>query len=102
VTARSPRGVFAGDSFQPWLSLSRRAWCMLGKDAWSVSWTSPGGCGISALALVRRSWRTGRHVEGDDREEGWKQDSMRVAVFPDARGRTVGRAILRWGGREHR
>ena len=66
---------------------------MLGKDAWSVSWTSPGGCGISALAVVRRSWRTGRHVEGDDREEGWKQDTMRGAVFPDAQGRTMGRGI---------
>ena len=75
---------------------------MLGKDAWSVSWTSPGGCGISALALVRRSWRTGRHVEGDAREEGWKQDSMRGAVFPEARGGTVGRRMLGWGGREHR
>ena len=56
---------------------------MLGKDAWSVSWRSPGGCGISALAVVPGSWRTGRHVEGDDREEGWKQDTMRGAVFPD-------------------
>ena len=27
---------------------------------------------------MRRSWRTGRHVEGDDWEEGWKQDSMRA------------------------
>ena len=59
---------------------------MLGRDAWSVSWTSPGGCGISALALVRRSWRTGRHVEGDDREEGWKQDSMRGVVPGRDRG----------------
>ena len=75
---------------------------MLGKDAWSVSWTSPGGCGISALALVRRSWRTGCHVEGDAREEGWKQDSMKGVVFPDALGGTVDRGMLRWGGREHR
>ena len=43
---------------------------------------------------MRRSWRTGRHVEGDDREEGWKQDTMRDAVFPDARGGTVGRGML--------
>ena len=67
---------------------------MLGKDAWSVSWTSPGGCGISALAVVRRSWRTGRHVEGDDREEGWKQDSMRGVVpgrYPGQRDVQVGR-----------
>ena len=75
---------------------------MLGKDAWSMSWTSPGGCGISALAVVPGSWRTGRHVAGDDREEGWKQDSMRGAVFPVARGGTVGRGMLGWGGKEHR
>jgi len=57
---------------------------------------------ISALALVRGSRRTGQHVEGDDREERWKQDTVRGAVFPDARSGTVGRGMLGWGGGEHR
>ena len=54
------------------------------------------------MALERGSWKTGQHIEGDEREEYWKQDTMRGAVFPDARGGTVGRGMLGWGGREHR
>ena len=66
------RGVVClqGTVSSPGLANPGGAWCVLGKDAWSVSWRSPGGCGISALAVVRRNWRTGLHVEGDDREEG--------------------------------
>ena len=36
-------------------------------NSWSVSLH---GFGISALALEPGSWRTGHHVEGDEREEG--------------------------------
>lgn len=46
-----------------------------------------------------RELKTGQHVEGDEREECWKQDAMRGAVFPDAaRGGTVGRGMPGWGG----
>ena len=68
--ARSTRGVFAGDSFQPWLSQSRRG--LAGSVEGHVVGEGgfPGGFGISALALEPGSWRTGHHVEGDEREEG--------------------------------
>ena len=49
------------------------------------------------MALVRGSWRTGRHVEGDDREECWNQDTTRGAVLPDAPGRDRGQRDARVG-----
>ena len=67
---------------------------MVWQDVWSVRWV----CRRLWHGTRARELKTGQHIEGDEREEYWKQDTMRGAVFPDARGGTVGRGIPGWGG----